>query len=69
MLSDEDRIFKNLYNDFGWDVESAVARGDWSQTKELISKGKDWIVKEVKEDNKKLAEQINDLEKKVRRIQ
>jgi len=48
MLSDEDRIFKNLYNDFGWDVESAVARGDWSQTKELISKGKDWIVKEVK---------------------
>ena len=26
-------------------------------------------VKEVKEDNKKLAEQINDLEKKVRRIQ
>jgi len=49
MLSDEDRIFKNLYNDFGWDVESAVARGDWSQTKELISKGKDWIVKEVKE--------------------
>ena len=49
MLSDEDRIFKNLYNDFGWDVESAVARGDWSQTKELISKGKDWIVNEVKE--------------------
>jgi len=49
MLSDEDRIFKNLYNDFGWDVESAVARGDWSQTKELISKGKDWIIKEVKE--------------------
>ena len=26
-------------------------------------------LKEVKEDNKKLAEQINDLEKKVRRIQ
>jgi len=49
MLSDEDRIFKNLYNDFGWNVESAVARGDWLQTKELISKGKDWIVKEVKE--------------------
>jgi len=49
MLSDEDRIFKNLYNDFGWDVESAVARGDWSQTIELISKGKDWIVKEIKE--------------------
>ena len=49
MLSDGDRIFKNLYNDFGWDIKSAVDRGDWSQTKELISKGKDWIVKEVKE--------------------
>ena len=49
MLKDEDRIFKNLYNDFGWDIKSAVARGDWSQTKELISKGNDWIVKAVKE--------------------
>ena len=49
MLKDEDRIFKNLYNDFDWDIKSAVARGDWLQTKELISKGKDWIVKEVKE--------------------
>ena len=49
MLSDEDRIFKNLYNDFGWDIESAIVRGDWSQIKELISKGKDWIIKEVKE--------------------
>ena len=37
MLKDKDRIFKNLYNDFGWDIESAVARGDWLQTKELIS--------------------------------
>ena len=27
MLKDKDRIFKNLYNDFGWDIESAVARG------------------------------------------
>ena len=49
MLKDEDRIFKNLYNDLGWDVDSAVTRGDWSQTKELISKGKDWIIKEVKD--------------------
>ena len=49
MLSDEDRIFKNLYNDFGWDIRSAIDRGDWSQTKELIFKGKDWFIKEVKE--------------------
>ena len=49
MLKDEDRIFKNLYSDLGWDVDSAVTRGDWSQTKELISKGKDWIIKEIKD--------------------
>ena len=24
MLKDEDRIFKNLYNDLGWDIESAI---------------------------------------------
>ena len=29
MLKDEDRIFKNLYNDLGWDVDSAVTRGDF----------------------------------------
>ena len=49
MLKDEDRIFKNLYNDLGWEIDCAIKRGDWLQTKELISKGKDWIVKEIKE--------------------
>ena len=49
MLKDKDRIFKNLYNDLGWDIDSAVSRGDWSQTKDLISKGKDWIIKEIKD--------------------
>ena len=33
MLKDEDRIFKNLYNDLGWEIESALQRGDWSKTK------------------------------------
>ena len=49
MLKDEDRIFKNLYNNFDSDIESALKRGDWSQTKELIGKGKDWIIKEIKD--------------------
>ena len=49
MLKDEDRIFKNLYNDLGWDIESAIKRGDWSQTKDIISKGKDAIIKDVKD--------------------
>ena len=49
MLKDEDRIFKNLYNDFDWNIESSVNRGDWSDTKELIIKGKAWIIKEIKD--------------------
>ncbi len=38
MLKDKDRIFKNLYNDLGWDIDSAISQGDWAQTKDLISK-------------------------------
>jgi len=49
MLKDEDRIFKNLYNDLGWNIDSAINRGDWKGTKDLISKGKDWIIKEIKD--------------------
>ena len=48
MLNDKDRIFKNLYNDQGADFESAKKRGDWSNTKEIFSKGKEWIINEVK---------------------
>ena len=48
MLKDEDRIFKNLYNDIGWDINSAIVSGDWCGTKEYISKGKDWIIQEIK---------------------
>ena len=35
MLKDEDRIFKNLYNDMGSDIISAQNRGDWVNTKEI----------------------------------
>jgi NADH-quinone oxidoreductase subunit F len=48
MLQDKDRIFTNLYGDFGRDVQSAKNRGDWKDTKEIIAKGKDWIINEVK---------------------
>ena len=48
MLQDKDRIFTNLYGDFGRDIKSAKARGDWKDTKEIIAKGKDWIINEVK---------------------
>ena len=48
MLEDKNRIFKNLYNDLGADLNSAILRGDWSNTKEICSKGRDWIIEEVK---------------------
>ena len=46
MLKDEDRIFQNLYNDSGADLESAKIRNDWSGTKEILEKGRDWIINE-----------------------
>jgi len=48
MLKDNDRIFKNLYNDYGWDIESSIKLGDWNGTKDIFSKGKEWIINEIK---------------------
>ncbi len=47
MLQDKDRIFTNLYGDFGRDIVSAKSRGDWKDTAALIAKGKDWIINEL----------------------
>ena len=49
MLEDKNRIFKNLYNDLGSDLASAKARGDWSTTKDICEKGRDWIINEIKD--------------------
>src|SRR6516225_2007262 len=49
MLADKDRIFTNLYGFEDWQLAGARRRGDWDGTKELILKGRDWIVEEVKE--------------------
>jgi NADH-quinone oxidoreductase subunit F len=48
MLADKDRIFTNLYGQHDWKLAGARSRGDWDGTKELILKGRDWIVNEVK---------------------
>ena len=48
MLKDTDRIFKNLYGDSSFELKNAIHKGDWKDTKELISKGRDWIINEVK---------------------
>ena len=29
MLKEENKIFKNLYNEQGWELENALKRDDW----------------------------------------
>ena len=48
MLKEENKIFKNLYNQSGSSIEDSIKRNDWSNTKEIIQKGRDWIINEVK---------------------
>ncbi|MGE3651789.1 MAG: NADH-quinone oxidoreductase subunit NuoF [Reyranellaceae bacterium] len=48
MLRDEDRIFKNLYGFDDWGLEGARRRGVWDNTAELLAKGRDWIIDEMK---------------------
>lgn len=48
-LSDDDRIFTNLYGRGDWRLKGALARGDWYKTKEIIFKGHEWIIKEIKD--------------------
>jgi NADH-quinone oxidoreductase subunit F len=48
MLSDRDRIFTNLYGVHDWRLAGARARGDWDGTKEIVLKGRDWIINEMK---------------------
>ena len=48
MLKPENKIFKNLYNEFGWEIENAIKRDDWKDTKDIISKGREWIINEIK---------------------
>ncbi len=48
MLQDKDRVFTNLYGQHDWRLDGARARGIWSGTKEILAKGRDWIVDEIK---------------------
>ncbi|KAL0273294.1 UNVERIFIED_CONTAM: hypothetical protein PYX00_005997 [Menopon gallinae] len=47
-LSDCDRIFTNLYCNCDWRLNGALWRGDWYKTRNILQKGKEWIVEEVK---------------------
>jgi NADH dehydrogenase (ubiquinone) flavoprotein 1 len=47
-LKDQDRIFQNLYGNHGADIKTAMKYGDWYKTKEILDKGHDWIISEIK---------------------
>ena len=49
MLRDQDRIFTNLYGFDDWRLAGARRRGDWDGTRDVIAKGRDWIVEQIKE--------------------
>ncbi|MDG1003758.1 MAG: NADH-quinone oxidoreductase subunit NuoF, partial [Emcibacteraceae bacterium] len=49
MLKDKDRIFTNLYGFESPFLEGAIKRGDWDGTKEIISRGHDSLINEMKE--------------------
>ncbi|PVU97006.1 hypothetical protein BB561_000833 [Smittium simulii] len=48
-LKDQDRIFTNLYGRHDYKLKGALSRGDWYKTKEILLKGEDWILKEIKD--------------------
>lgn len=48
MLKDSDRIFTNLYGFHDPFLAGARARGDWDNTKDVLDKGRDWIIEQMK---------------------
>jgi NADH-quinone oxidoreductase subunit F len=49
MLADKDRIFQNLYGQGDWGLKGARARGGWDGTKAILERGRDGIIKEMKD--------------------
>jgi len=49
MLQDKDRIFTNLYGAHDWGLQGALKRGDWDGTAEIIARGHDAVVEEMKQ--------------------
>ena len=48
MLDDKDRIFTNLYGMFDRSLAGARSRGHWDGTADLIARGREAIVEEMK---------------------
>ena len=49
MLDDKDRIFTNVYGFQDWGVDGAMQRGDWDDTKALLTLGPDAIIQTMKD--------------------
>ena len=47
-IDDKDRIFTNIYGFQDWKVEGAMKRGDWDKTKDLMARGQDQIIDDIK---------------------
>ena len=47
-LSDKDRIFTNLSGTQPWNLEAARRRGDWDGTREMLARGRDALIEDVK---------------------
>jgi len=48
MLNDADRIYKNLYGRHDWRLAGARARGDWEGIADILARGRDAVIEEVK---------------------
>ncbi|GGN48417.1 NADH-quinone oxidoreductase subunit F [Novosphingobium indicum] len=47
-LQDKDRIFTNVYGYQSWHLKDAQARGAWDNTKDILAKGREAIIEEIK---------------------
>ena len=47
-IEDKDRIFTNIYGFQDWKIEGAMKRGDWDNTKDLMARGQDQIIEDIK---------------------
>ena len=48
MLQDKDRIFTNIYGLRDKSLDAALKRGHFDGTADIIGKGRDWIINEMK---------------------
>ena len=49
MLADKDRFFSNLYGKYDASLTESRARGDWDGTKDILSRGCEALIKEIKD--------------------